>query len=214
MKKYLENINAQKVLEQIENFVFDSNKDSLSNEISLSQVWTQSENAEIAIITAFCIDNDGHNLSLAENKEKNKELLAVLLIKGYLISKEIHSYTEHFQHAQMIEKPVESFFVVNRNNDKDFFEIIIKLGKYYNQNSVLLKPVGENAFLYGTNNNFSLGLDKKIDLGQIKGIEEAELNSEPKNRSSYFSQTYEHYGIGGKQVITKISKIVLKDISK
>lgn len=215
-------IDVKKILEEVERIDDVMNKTSLINESSLSRVWSHSEKFDIAIITAFrgknsdCVkgDNDGHKFSFDENMQRNRELHAVLLDKGYLITKIKGSYIEHFNTPQAVEKSEKSFFVVNRNNDDQFFSTIIKLGKYFCQDSVLLKPLNEDAYLYGTNNNIFPGLDKKSDLGKFKGGNEAEFMSRVKNRPFYFGETYEDYGMGGKQVIKKISKNILDEINE
>jgi hypothetical protein len=134
---------AEKVEKELEriNGLMSNSKQTLS-ESSLSRVWRHSEENDIAIITAFrsvntnCLnyrdgDEEGHEFSYKENKERNKDLLSVLLDKGYGVTKISGNYIENFNTPEAIEVGEESFFVFNKNSDESFFPTIIKLGKHF-----------------------------------------------------------------------------------
>lgn len=190
--------NVEKILNEIERIDELMGNKSIIDESSLSRVWLQTESYDIAIITAFrgkninCLigNNDGYEFTKSENLERNKDLLAVLLEKGYGVTKVKGSYIEHFETPHAIERAENSFFVVNRNGDKNFLDTITKLGKYFCQDSVLLKPLGEKAYLFGTNNNDFPGLDSKFDVGEFKGGNKSEFISRVKNRHFHFNEDY------------------------
>ena len=112
------------------------------------------------------------------NRRNNKELSAYLLSQGYGIKRVQGSYIENFESADPDKVPREvketSYFVVNLNDDPEFFEQIINLGKKYCQDSVILVPKGEEGYIYGTNNTYP-GLDKKETLGKFRGGETGEF---------------------------------------
>ncbi len=217
---------GEKVWEEINRVtqLMEPNKAEI-NESSLSKVWKHSENYDIAIITAYrgkyenCLYNDENKekdekYTTNEKKERNSELQAALLKQGYATTNVRGSYIENFKTKQAVEVKENSFFVVNRRNDNNFFETIINLGKYYCQDSVLLKPKGEDAYLYGTNNSDFPGLDSKSELGKFKGGED-EFMTRVKSRPFHFTEDFtviENFNIGGMYVISKKSKNVLDKI--
>lgn len=86
-----------------------------------------------------------------ENKVRNSQLKARLLTLGYGVTSIDGSYIEGFG-QKGIEVSEQSFLVVNLRDDSNFIDNIIELSEYFNQDSVLLKPKGNMAFLFGTNN--------------------------------------------------------------
>ena len=84
-----------------------------------------------------------------------------------------------------------SFFVVNLNDNEDFFKKIAKFGEKFEQDSVLLIPKGainndDKAYLYGTNHcdNNWLGYHKKETfengrLGKTSKIYTSYVNNRP-----------------------------------
>ena len=97
-----------------------------------------------------------------ENKVRNSQLKARLLTLGYGVTSIDGSYIEGFG-QKGIEVSEQSFFVVNLRDDSNFIDNIIELSEYFNQDSVLLKPKGDLAFLYGTNNADFPGYHQKSD---------------------------------------------------
>ncbi len=226
--------NISKLLTEIERFGQLSGNKKEINESSLSRVWKHTENFDVAIITAFrgkkvnCIDMEnnyesfpeGHEYTKEQNLNRNKDLSSVLLQKGYGITKVKGSYIENFETPTAKEVGENSFFVVNRNDDKDFFEQIIKLAKFFCQDSVLLKPKGDNAFLYGSNNGEFPGLDNKFEVGEFKGGKEAEFMSRVGGRSFHFGDKSddtsldikENYNNGAKFIISQRANKILSTL--
>jgi len=156
------------------------------NETSLSRIWHWTEKHDTAIITASRVKNEncleiiegeekGQIFTKEENKERNKDLYAVLIEKKYGVTKVDGNYIENFETPEAKEVSEDSLFVVNLRNDENFFKTIIELGKFFCQDSVLLKPVDGDPYLFGTNNASFPGLDNKIDIGKFKGGREGEF---------------------------------------
>jgi len=136
------------------------------NESSLSRLWKHNEEHDAAALTAFRKGADcgeGEPYTKKENKQRNKSLLAKLKAKGYGVTKLHGSYPEGGKTAKEI-----SYFVVNLSDDADFEKEILKLGKGFDQDSILYIPKGaikgeSKAYLIGTNSckNIWLGMGKK-----------------------------------------------------
>lgn len=222
MNKKEYSVRAEKVEQQMNRMLelMNTPKKEL-NESSLSRVWRHSEEYDIATMSAFrnanvnCLTyndvEEGHEFSYKENKERNKDLLAALLQKGYGVTKIMGNYIENFETDEAVEVGEESFFIVNKNMDEDFFPTLIKLGKLFCQDSVLLKPKGEDAYLYGTNNSQFPGLDSTIPLGSFKGGKEAEfLSRVGKSKRPFFFA--EDYNVNSRHIISTRAKKVLSQI--
>lgn len=195
-------------------------KDLQINESSLSRVWRHSENHDIAIITANrsvnvnCLklrdnETEGQEFTEKENHERNKDLQALLLNKGYGITKVKGNYIENFETPQEVVVSENSYMVVNFKDDADFFQNIIKYAKYFCQDAVLLKRKGEDAILYGTNNAEFPGLDNEINLGKFKGGEKSEFMTTVNNRPFQFAESF---NVNGRYLISTIAKRIEKNI--
>lgn len=112
-------------------------------------------------------DNDwqlGKKFTHVENMQKNKDLLARLLIYGYGVAKIKGAYPE----GMAKENSEESYLVVNRNNDDDFLDRILNLGEFYYQDSVYYKAKGDTrGSLIGTNNCEFPGYHQKCEESQL-----------------------------------------------
>ena len=196
----------------------------LINEAGLSKIRQDMSDYDTAFITAFrgdindksmCVYVPDSEEELSErskqgkkaktNRRNNKELLAYLLSQGYGVKNVQGSYIENFGSLDPEKLPREvkenSFFVTNLNDDPEFLEQIINLGKRFCQDSVILVPKGEEGYLYGTNTTYP-GLDKKEKVGKFAGGETGEFMSRIKSRPFVMKEdedtkTYE--GLPGKQ---------------
>ena len=214
----------------------------LINEAGLAKIKQDMDNYDTAIITAFrgdindksmCVYVPPSEEELSErskegkrgktNRRNNKDLSAYLLTQGYGIKNLQGSYIENFGSLDPEKVPREvkenSFFVVNLNDDAEFFEQIINLGKKYCQDSVILIPKAEEAYLYGTNNSYP-GLDEKESLGKFMGGETGEFMSRIKKRPFVMKEdegdlkTYESYSGKQRQAIKLMSKRIQKEIER
>ena len=156
------------------------------------------------------------------NRRNNKDLSAYILSRGYGLKNVQGSYIENFGSLDPEKIPREvkenSFFVVNLNNDPQFFDEIIDLGKRYCQDSVILVPKGGEAFLYGTNNTYP-GLDQKETVGKFMGGETGEFMSRIGGRPFVMKEdeetkVYNDYSGKQRQAIKLMSKRVSGEIEE
>ena len=139
---------------------------SALNESSLSRIWKHNELHACGALTAYRKAPDcgnGEPYTKADNKKRNKSLLAKLLSKGYGVTKLKGSYPEG---GTTVKE--ESFFVVDNKDTGKLESDLKKLGEEFDQDSILFIPKGsikgeDKAYLIGTNHceNNWLGYGKK-----------------------------------------------------
>jgi hypothetical protein len=177
----------------------------LINEAGLNKIRQDMSDYDTAFITAFRGDIDDKSMCVyvppseeelfernkmgkrgVQNKRNNRELSAYLLSQGYGVKNIQGSYIENFGSVDPEKVPREvkeaSFFVTNLNNDPEFAEQIINLGKRFCQDSVIIVPKGEEGYIYGTNTSKYPGLDQKETVGKFAGGETGEFMSRINSR--------------------------------
>ena len=177
----------------------------LINEAGLNKIRQDMSDYDTAFITAFRGDIDDKSMCVyvppseeelfernkmgkrgVQNKRNNRELSAYLLSQGYGVKNVQGSYIENFGSVDPEKVPREvkeaSFFVTNLNNDPEFAEQIINLGKRFCQDSVIIVPKGEEGYIYGTNKGKYPGLDQKENVGKFAGGETGEFMSRINSR--------------------------------
>ena len=177
----------------------------LINEAGLNKIRQDMSDYDTAFITAFRGDIDDKSMCVyvppseeelfernkmgkrgVQNKRNNRELSAYLLSQGYGVKNIQGSYIENFGSVDPEKVPREvkeaSFFVTNLNNDPEFAEQIINLGKRFCQDSVIIVPKGEEGYIYGTNKGKYPGLDQKETVGKFAGGETGEFMSRINSR--------------------------------
>jgi len=172
----------KKILENWNKFIL--------TESGLSRIYGHIMEHDSAILTAF--RNEYTN---AENYQRNRELKAHLLSMGYGVTKVDGSYIENFETPQAIEVSEQSFFVSNRSDSPGFFEDIESLGQQYEQDSVLIIPMGgKDAYLIGTRegNDFP-PFGESIAVGGLKMGHEDEFMSRVGGRPIVFKEELETY---------------------
>ena len=119
---------------------------------------------EFAYITA----NSG-KLTSSVNNERNRELSACLLIKGYGIARVDNSHIKNYRTIDATVFNQGSLFVVNIKDDPGFFQILFKLSEHYDQNTFLYKPKGldNEAYVVGTNHNDRPSYKVKWSVGKL-----------------------------------------------
>lgn len=180
-------------------------REFLINEAGLNKIRQDMVDYDTAFITAFRGDYDDVSMCVyvppsekelkerdkmgkrgVRNKRNNKELSAFLLSQGYGVKNIQGSYIENFGSLDPEKLPREvkeaSFFVTNLNNDPEFAEQIINLGKRFCQDSVIIVPKGEEGYIYGTNKGKYPGLDQKETVGKFAGGETGEFMSRINSR--------------------------------
>jgi hypothetical protein len=196
-------------------------KEGSLDESSLSRILNHIENHDIAMMTAFrgkcekCVDykkcEQGKIFTKAENKQRNRQLQATLLQLGYGVTSVDGSYIENYGDESAKEVKEDSFFIVNNKDKSGFDKKIIQLGKIYCQDSVLIKPKGKSAFLYGTNKADFPSLNKKTTVGNFKGGAKSMFLSRVKNRPFVFDH-FDYYNNMGKWAISAECKEIYEQI--
>ena len=119
-------------------------------ESSLSRIYGKTVEHVCGGISGFRDDN-----ARRVNLRNNREIAAYLQHRGFSVTKVIGSYIENTGTDNEVETNEESLFICNDKIDGDDFgeleKDLRKLGELYNQDSVLIVPVGgRKAYLVGT----------------------------------------------------------------
>ena len=189
-----------------------NNWDNYLNEMSsLSRVWRHMEKYDAAFISAER-DNPQEQTNCMEasspqhkNRLRTRDLKAALLGRGYGVTAVSGNYIEHFETPQAVEVAENSFFVVNLENSQTFMQELERLGEYFCQDSVLLVPVDENAYLLGTNNNDFPGYGLSVVIGRPVFGAEGEFMTRVNDRPLVFKETMCTY-----QSLSRLARTVVK----
>ena len=123
-------------------------------ESSLSRLWRHNEKHDCGAMTAFRNASDcgeGERYTNADNKQRNKSLLAKLKTKGYGVTTLKGRYPEGGKTSTEV-----SYFIVDLQDGGSLEQDMKKLGEEFDQDSVLYVPKGsiqgvDKAYLIGTN---------------------------------------------------------------
>ena len=92
---------------------------------------------------------EGKRFTHEENHQKNRLMVTELLILGYGVTK----IKDVNREGMTDETSRESYLVVNRCNDENFLNQLLRIAEYYNQDSICYKEKGKmEGSLIGTNN--------------------------------------------------------------
>jgi len=171
----------------------------LIKESGLSRVYGHIMDHDSSAFSAF-----RDEYSNKENYERNRELKAQLLADGYAVTKIDGNYIENFRTDKAIEVAERSLFVLNRNEEADFFDKMATLSEEYEQDSALMIPRGggltggKDAYLLGTKPGGQYPpYGEEDSVGKLIMGEEAEFMSRIKGRPFTFKikkeelETYE-----------------------
>ena len=198
------------------------------NESGLSRIYGHMQEHESAFLSASRGDRhdaEGHCTESAisigvEDGLRNRDLKATLLKAGYGVTATLGAYIENFTSEFAREIKEDSYFILNLNDDIDFFDNIKILSEKYCQDSVLLCPKGGvDCFLYGTNNNPYPGYGEVEVLGHPVFGQEAEFMtrvggrpiSMAENKQKLKLETYEDLNRQQRMAVSAIAKRVLND---
>lgn len=178
-------------------------------ESSLSRLYRHMQEHDSAALSAF-----RNEFSKEENLERNRELKAELLGRGYGVTRILGSYIENFETPKAVEVAEESFFVSNRKDDEDFKDEIAKLGEDFDQDSVLIVPKGaEDAYLLGTSPEGEFPqYGKEESVGALKMGDEAEFMSRVGGRPYTFSPKDLNEELEVYENLSRNSKMAIKSI--
>lgn len=166
-------------------------------ESGLSRFLTYDNEQDCAFISAFRVARDcgkGKRYTKRENLQRGSNLLAKLMTKGYGVASVLGRFRERGQ-----DTSEKTFFAVNLNDDEDFVEHIIELGKHFEQDAVMFLPVGafhgnSGAYYYRTNqceDNFmrQMGWGIKHFLGPVRfGREVSDFLIRISHKNFYFDE--------------------------
>jgi hypothetical protein len=188
-------------------------------EASLNRIYQKTKNHAVGAVTAFRGDK-----TKAENKANNKKVLAYLMNAGYSVIKVKGSYLENYGSETQKEVGEESFFVANYKIDGDdggqLERDLIKLGRLYDQDSILSVPFEKKGYLYGTSKRDDAFPDysQKVVVGKpVFGDAKGEFFSRVKGRKFAF-ESYEEASkpmtYNGKWALALIAKDVAEELRK
>ena len=158
----------------------------LMNESSLSRLWKHNEKHDCAAMTAFRKAKDcgnGDIYTKNENLKRNKSLLAKLMSKGYGVTRLIGKYPEGGVDSKEV-----SYFITDIKDNGKLEEVIKKLCKEFEQDSVLFIPKGSisntsTAYLIGTNHC----PDNWLEYGSKETFEKGKLGYNSKIYTSFIN---------------------------
>jgi len=137
-------------------------------EAGLARVWKHGQEHDTGAMTAFrnapkCGDGDPYTHK--ENQARNKSLKAKLKSMGYGVIAIEGKYPEGG-----VVKKESSYFVIDQTDTGKLEADLKKLGKHFEQDSILFVPKGTAGYLVGTNtcSNNDLGMGKKLPFDKIK----------------------------------------------
>lgn len=169
VKKAINENKTNSFIDEVRNFnsIMDASNKIL-NESSVNRMLQWLKDCDCAFISAFRKElkdikdmeatylgpdkkwQVGKRFTHEENRKKNKMMVAELLQLGYGVTKVKGIYPE----GMTDETSEESYLVVNRNNDANFLDNLLRISEYYNQDSIYYKEKGKTkGNLIGTNDN-------------------------------------------------------------
>jgi len=154
-------------------------------ESGLSRIHDKIQNHESGAISGYRADSTS-----SKNKSNNREIVAYLRQKNYSLTKVKGSYIENYESDDAREVGEPSFFVVDHNDTGNLVKDLVRLGKLYDQDSVLIVPKGgKGAHLIGTSkrDNAWPTINQKAKVGSGKfGKASGEFFSRVKGRQFAF----------------------------
>lgn len=178
---------------------------SMINESSLSRIWDKTQNHTCGAISGYRNENDAET-----NRQNNAEISAYLIGRGYSVTRVSGNYIE--DNDKEVAEP--SFFVCNHTVEGDDFGQLEKdlrmLGSRYNQESVLIVPVGgKGAFLVGTSDDPTIVPSKgqKITVGSgVYGAVAGQYLSRVRGREFAFEDKVPPKTRNGKWFVSSVVK--------
>ena len=160
-----------------------------------------------------CMPNYSKNI---DNQDRNKELKASLMERGYGVTSMMGSYIEGFKTPAAKEVKEHSFFVVNLTEDPQFEDFITDLSQFFCQDSFLFVPRGgEESYLIGTNRDDFPGYGKQVEMGSFHGGKEAEFMTRVGQRPLHFAEALEtkfKKQNNTKFLISRLAKKILQEM--
>lgn len=166
------------------------------NETSLSRVVHHMEKHDCGTVTAFrskegCGGEGAREYTLAENKNRNRQLYAILETLGYGVTEVDGAYIENFGTENAVEVTEDVYFVVDLKDRGTLEKDLRRLGEQFDQDSIMFIPKGQMGMLIGTNHctNFP-GYGNKIPFSSRSFGKPGEFMTKVKNRPFIFEETF------------------------
>jgi len=160
------------------------------NESSLSRIWEHYTKHQTGTISAFrfALDcNEGKELSKKDNQERNAELYAWLLKKGYGLTPVKGTYIENYGTKDAREVDEESFFVVDIKDKGNLKKDLIEIGLKYEQDSITFAEPGGSYYLISSN-ECPNGYPGKGKVGVEVELGKPEFGKANKDTEEFFSK--------------------------
>jgi len=150
----------------------------LIKESGVSRIWQHISEHDTGFISAWrgarnC--GDGEKYTRAEKNDADRKLRAFLSTKGYGITRIHGSYIENFNNKAISKNVSEdSYFVVDDGDSGNLKSDLLKLGNFFEQDSIIFIPKGgKGAALVGTNDcpGGYPGAGNEVSIGELKGGE-------------------------------------------
>lgn len=181
-------------------------------EKSLSRIHSKLQSSATGAITAY-----RGEFNHRENRQRNRSLLSKLMAKGYSVTSINGSYIENYGSDDAKEVSEHSFFVSSKtegNDNGELENLLVQLGKEFDQDSILSIPFGEQACLIGTSDrdNSFPELGVKVHVGSFRGGKAGEFMSKVRNNSFIFEDIEQSQTINGKWGTSAVAKQNWRDI--
>lgn len=163
------------------------------NESDIEHMGQWLENCDCAFIT---------------NREKNKLMVAELITLGYGVTKITGVYPE----GMTGECAEEGCFVVNRNNDENILDKLLRIAEFYNQDSIYYKEKGKaagNLIGINTASNYMSRLGDKAFSFVRKGAEKTENHAKAMLEFVDFWRNMTEGGMLIKEDIHPVTRMVM-----
>lgn len=218
---------VKKVTEDLDNGLYDypgMDKKCILTESSLTRIMQHMEEHDTALMSGFRETDDcdkGGQYSLKANKQRNRSLKAKLITMGYSTTNVKGVWVQNFGKPSSKELAEDSFFIVDYKDKGRLRKDIIKIGKEFEQDSVLFISKGGGGELIGTNNC----PDAWPGFGKIQrypnkvfGGSESEFLTKKKGKPFYFTEStipFSNRGLGlvSRAHWSKISEQAWEDIN-
>ena len=159
--------------------------DEFLQEKSLTRVKSKSDTGPIAIISA-----SRGNMTSEENKQRSRQLVQDIKAAGLPGPTQVAGrYTEKFGTPEAIPVKEQSFIVTPAQgmSSEEFENIIVSLGKKYNQDSILIQTQFQGtAELVGTSADAWPGDGERVSVGTMHPGKAGEFDTQVKGKTFTF----------------------------
>lgn len=170
------------------------------NESSLSRIYNHYTKHDSGTISAFRSARDcgmGEKYTKSENMQRSSQLKSKLLTMGYSVSRINGVYIENYNTPNEIPVNEVSYLVVDINDTGNLKNDLIKLGKYFDQDSITFSNPSGEYYLISSNNceqgypgNGQIGVE--IKLGKPMFGKSGEFHSKINGRPFIFQSLSEN----------------------